>query len=56
MLVTTADRCEIGAYHFVSKWKPVTKLRSGAIRAESGAEFGKGFDLDVKKYLILSFY
>lgn len=52
LLVTTADRCEVGTHDFVIECKHVANLRSGAIRAE----FGKGFDLGVKKYHIWSFY
>lgn len=52
LLVTTADRCELGTHDFVIECKHVANLKSGAIRAE----FGKGFDLGVKKYHIWSFY
>lgn len=52
LLVTNSDRCEVGTHDFVIECKHVANLKSGAIRAE----FGKGFDLGVKKYHIWSFY
>jgi hypothetical protein len=52
LLVTSARECTVTANDFVIECKHVANLRSAAIRAE----FGKGFDLGVKKYLIWSFY